>query len=302
VAVLAGLQHGVVARWQLLQLGLSSDLIQGRITAGYLHRLYRGVYAFGHRRLTTKGRWMAAVLACGPDAVLSHRAAVALWELRPAAPAGAPIDVTVPGRTKRGQKGIRVHNVRALHDDDRTLLDGIPVTGVHRTLLDFAEQARLQQLRLALEAADRRELFDLRQLQQIQARSPGRRGLKPLNAIVGVLRGSAPWTRSELERAFLALIREAALPEPQANVVVEGFDVDFWWPEQRLVVEVDSYGFHTDRRRFVSDRLRDTKLQLANCRVLRVTQPRIEPDPRELLSDLAQALAARGAGAAASGR
>jgi very-short-patch-repair endonuclease len=302
VAALAALQHGVASRWQLLLLGLTRRTIEGWIAAGRLHRLYLGVYAVGHRRLTTKGRWMAAVLACGPDAVLSHRAAVALWDLRPAPPAGAPVDVTVPGRSRRGQKGIRVHNVRALHDDDRTVLDGIPVTAVHRALLDFAEQARVQQLRLALEAADRRELLDLRRLEQLRARSPGRRGLKPLNAVVAVLRGPAPWTRSELERAFLALIRDAGLPEPQANVLVEGFNVDFWWPEQRLVVEIDSYGFHTDRRRFVSDRFRDTKLQLANCRVLRVTQPRIEPDPRELLSDLTQALSGRAAGAGASGR
>lgn len=273
-----------------MQLGLSRDAIQGRIDRGSLHRLYRGVYAVGHRRLTLRGRWMAAVLAGGPDALLSHRSAAALWELRP--PPSGPIDVTVPGRRRRGHAGIRIHNVRALHDDDRTTVDGIPVTAVHRTLLDVAEHARPQQLRLALEAADRRELLDGRTLEALCLRSRGRHGISPLRAAFAALRGPAPWTQSELERAFLALIREAGLPEPQANVIVEGFLVDLWWPDQRLVVEIDSYEFHKGRKRFDGDRLRDTKLQLAGCRVLRVTQPRIEPDPSELLKDVTRALSA----------
>ena len=290
MAELASLQHGVVARWQLLQLGLTADMIQDRITAGHLHRIYRGVYAVGHRRLTLKGRWMAAVLACGPDAVLSHRAAAALWDLRPV-PSG-PLDVTAPGRRRRGHAGIRVHSVRTLHDDDRATVDGIPVTAVHRTLLDFAEQARQQQLRHAVEAAMRMDLLDGRKLDELLARSRGRHGLAPLKAVIADIRGPAPWTQSELERAFLSAIREAGLPEPQANVIVEGYLVDFWWPEARLVVEVDGYGFHKGRRQFDEDRVRDAKLQLADCRVLRVTQPRLGPDPTELLRDVARALSA----------
>jgi very-short-patch-repair endonuclease len=243
---------------------------------------------------------MAAVLACGPDAMLSHRAAIALWELRPS-PSG-PIDVTVPGRRRKGQEGIRVHNVRSLHPDDRTAVDGIPVTAIHRALLDYAEVARFQQLRLALDAAERRELFDSYELARLYGRAQGRHGLRALKAAVAAFQGPAPWTQSELERQFLALIREAGLPEPRTNVFVEGFLVDVWWPGPRLAIELDGYDFHKGRGKFNSDRLQDTKLQLADCMTIRITQPRIENQPRELLADVARGLRRRPArGAEASG-
>lgn len=238
---------------------------------------------------------MAAVLACGPDAVLSHRAAIALHELRPIA--SGPIDVSAPRPGRRSRNGIRVHNVRRLHAEDRGTVDGIPVTAVHRALLDYAEVSHFQQLRLALEAADRRDLLDARKLERLYERARGRRGLKPLRAAVAELRGPAPWTQSELERRFLALIREWGLPEPQANVIVEGYWVDFWWPEARLVVELDGYEFHKGRRKFDSDRLQDTKLQLAECMTIRVTQPRLEDEREELCADLTRAISA-GRGAA----
>jgi len=234
---------------------------------------------------------MAAVLAGGPGAVLSHRAAAALWELRPA-PSGL-IDITVPGRSRKGQIGIRVHNVRHLDPDDRALVDGIPVTSLHRTLLDYAEVARYQQLRLALDAAERLDLLDAHKLQRLYERARGRHGLKPLKAAVAELCGPAPWTQSELERTFHALIREWGLPEPQANVLVEGFLVDFWWPGPRLVVELDGYRFHKARGKFETDRVRDTKLQLAGCMTIRVTQARIQNEPDELRNDLIRGLARR---------
>lgn len=298
LAALAAKQHGVVAHWQLRKLGYSPAEIKGFVSRGYLHRLYRGVYAVGHGRLTVRGRWMAAVLACGPDAVLSHRAAIGLWDLSPI-PSG-PIDVTVPGRRRHGHSGIRVHNVRQLHPDDRDTIDGIPVTALNRTLLDYAEVARFQQLRLALDAAERHDLLDGRKLERLYQRSRGRRGLKPLKQAVADMHGPAPWTQSELERTFHALIREWALPEPQINVIVEGFLVDFWWPEARLVVELDGYRFHKDRRSFERDRVRDTKLQLAGCITIRVTQARIENERDELRRDLTRALSAAPGGAAAA--
>ncbi|HTX32426.1 MAG TPA: type IV toxin-antitoxin system AbiEi family antitoxin domain-containing protein [Solirubrobacteraceae bacterium] len=290
---MAAMQHGVVGRWQLLSAGFSAGVIRGLVRRGHLHPVHRGVYAVGHRRLTRKGRWMAAVLAGGPDAVLSHRAAVELWELRPGS--SGRIDVTVPGRTRRGQRGIRVHNVRRLHPDDRDVVDGIPVTSVHRALLDYAEIARHQQLRLGIEAAERREIFDLRQLEALYARARGRRGVKALKAVVAELRGPAPWTQSELERRFLALLREHGFPEPATNVLIHGFLADCWWPEARLVVEIDGYEFHKSRKQFEENRLRDTKLQLEGIRVLRVTQARIEFGTAELLSDLRRALPASAA-------
>jgi very-short-patch-repair endonuclease len=278
----------VVATWQLYSLGFSKSQVHDRAAAGWLHRVHRGVYAVGHRRLSAKGRWLAAVLACGPDAVLSHHAAVALWGLRPRV--GGPVDVTVPGRRKRGQRGIRVHNVRALADVDRTVLDGIPVTSLPRTLLDYAEVARPQQLRLALEAADRRGLLDRRAIEELCARSPGRRGRGPLKSALADLSGPAPWTQSELERRFLALIRGGGLPEPHCNVVVAGHVVDFHWPRQRLVVEVDGYEYHRSREAFENDRERDAALQIAGQRVLRVTHRRIG-ESAALISELRALLA-----------
>jgi very-short-patch-repair endonuclease len=290
MATLAALQHGVVGRWQLTAAGFSRDVIQGLIDRGCLLGIHRGVYALGHRRLTLKGRWMAAVLAGGPGALLSHRAAVALWELRPA-PSGAT-DVTLLRRGRRKRAALRFHGVRRLDPHDRAVVDGIPVTSLHRTLLDYAEIARPQELRLALEAADRLELLDGRKLEELYGRSSGRRGLRTLKPAVAELRGPAPWTQSELERAFLALVRESGLPEPSCNVLVGGFLVDCWWPRAQLVVEIDGYAFHKSRREFEANRLRDTKLQLAGIRVLRVTQPRIEHGPSELVSDLRRGLAA----------
>lgn len=288
LAVLAAEQHGVVARRQLYALGLTANQVQTRVRSGRLLRLYRGVYAVGHHRLSARGRWMAAVLACGSEAVLSHHAALALWDLRPI-PSGW-IDVTIPGRSGRGQRGIRGHSVRTLHPADCALIDGIPVTSLARALLDYAEIARFQQLRLVLEEAIRREVLDGRKLDQTLARGQGRHGLKPLRAALAAIRGPAPWTQSSLEREFLALIRAAGLPEPSANVVVEGYLVDLFWPEARLAVEIDSYGFHRTRKKFESDRRQDTKLQLAGVATIRVTQSRVEGEREQLLRDVAAML------------
>jgi hypothetical protein len=260
------------------------------VAKGLLHREYRGVYAVGHARLTLRGRWMAAVLACGRGAVLSHRAAAALWELRQ--PPSGPIDVTAPGRVRRGRAGIRLHSVRRLDAAHATALDGIPVTSLPRTLLDHAEVASAQQLRLAVEAAQRRDLLDPSALKQLMQDSPGRHGLRPLGAALAALSDEAPWTQSELEIRFLALTRAAGLPPPQCNVVVEGILVDFFWPRHRLVVEVDGYAFHKSRQSFEADRRRDAKLQLAGLRVLRATQARIDHEPAVLISEVTRLLSA----------
>jgi very-short-patch-repair endonuclease len=291
LAALAGLQHGVVARWQLCELGFGPDQIDRKLRAGQLIPVHRGVYAVGHDRLTLRGRWMAAVLACGPDALLSHRAAATLWELRPA-PTG-PIDVTDPSRSRHHRRGIRVHLVRGLHDGDHGQIDNIPVTALARTLIDYADVARYQQLRLAVEAADRRDLLTNESLRPALARRRGRRGPALIErAIADLGGGRAPWTQSELERRFLALIRAAGLPEPRTNVLVAGELVDCYWPRERLVVEVDGYGFHKTRAKFESDRRLDVKLQLAGCRVLRATEHRIGDAPAQLASEIAALLSA----------
>jgi very-short-patch-repair endonuclease len=277
IAALADRQHGVVARWQLIALGYTAREIDRRIEAGRLHSIHRGVYAVGRRKLTVRGRWMAAVLACGPEAVLSHRDAAALHDLRRSGSRTA-VHVTAPGRSRHNRPGIHVHSVRHLHPDDRTAVDGIPVTSVHRTLLDYAETARPQELRWAFEAYDRLDLLDMRELDVAIARNPGRRGSRPLKALTSVYRG-APETRSGNERRFLALIRDAGLPEPSVNVVVAGIVVDFFWPKHRLVVEVDSYRYHHTPADRAEDRRKERTLKAAGCEVLRVTDTELGDDP-----------------------
>ena len=291
LAALAALQHGVLARWQLLLLGFTTHEITTRVRAHYLIPVHRGVYAVGHDRLTLRGRWMAAVLACGPTAVLSHRAAAALWELRPA-PVG-PIDVTDPTRSRHHRRGIRVHAVRGIDPADHGQIDNIPVTALARTLIDYADVARYQQLRLAVEAADRRDLLTNESLQPALKSARGRRGPTLVErAIADLGGGRAPWTQSELERRFLALIRAAGLPEPQTNVLVAGELVDCYWPRERLVVEVDGYGIHKTWAKFESDRRLDATLQLHGCRVLRATEHRIDHARAQLASDVAALLSA----------
>jgi hypothetical protein len=293
LAALATRQHGVVARWQLEALGLRKGAVDRWVARAQLHLIHRGVYAVGHTRLTTRARWLAAVLACGPEAVLSHHAAAALWDLRPAPQ--ARIDVTAPG--KRDHIGVRCHVVRALAPSDRTMIDAIPVTTLHRTLLDYAEVSSPRQLAAALEAAQRRDLLDVRKLEALLARSPGRRGAKPLWAALPELHDEPPWTQSQTERRFLELIAQGGMPAPEANVLIVGELVDCVWRGQRLVVEVDSWEYHHTKRSFEADRRRDAKLQIAGWRVARVTDERVWREPRGVIDELARLLGDGAAGA-----
>jgi very-short-patch-repair endonuclease len=179
-----------------------------------------------------------------------------------------------------------VHNVRALHPRDVTRLNGIPVTSVHRTLLDVAENGTPRELRLALDAADRRELLDRRELDAVIERAPGRHGIPVLKAVFAALIGPAPWTQSEFERHFLSFAREAGLPEPQFNVLVAGELVDAVWPRARLIVELDTYGTHGGRTQFEADRRRDAGLLLAGYRVVRITQRRLTEEPDRVRAEL----------------
>jgi very-short-patch-repair endonuclease len=287
LARLATQQHGVVSTAQLHDLGYSKRSIQRRAESARLQRLHRGVYAVGHARLSVRGVWLAAVLACGPRACLSHQAAAALWDLR-SIPSGA-IDVTAASR--HDLKGIRCHTSRLpLHPDDQTKIDAIPVTTVPRTLLDLAEILHPQRLRSILEAAQHRDLLNPEQMRELLQRSPGRHGLKPLQHALATLGDQAPWTQSQLERAFLELVRDAGLPEHQANVILAGELVDCYWPDHNLIVELDGWGTHKTKRQFNADRRRDTKLQIAGCRVVRLTYDRVVYERQATARDLIKLL------------
>jgi very-short-patch-repair endonuclease/predicted transcriptional regulator of viral defense system len=289
IAALATRQHGVVARWQLLELGLTPSAISYRISTGRLHVIHRGVYAVGHKNLDRAGRWMAAVLACGEGAVLSHRSAAALWGLLGA---GSPrIDVTIPGHGGVVGSAIRRHRTRRLLQEETTRVDDIPVTTVARTLFDLAEVLDRYRLERAFEAAERSELLDLRAVVLTAERNPGRRAHKQLRALLPSLAPPTP-TRSELERMFARACRLAGLRAPEVNVLVEGLEVDALWPEQRLIVEVDSWKFHKTRAAFERDRARDAALLVAGYRVVRVTYRQLRDEPLKAANTIRKLLAA----------
>jgi very-short-patch-repair endonuclease len=190
--------------------------------------------------------------------------------------------VTAPTKGRRDRPGIRVHTSRLPRQS--TVVDGIPVTTVARTLLDLATVVDVQELRLAVEAAERRQVFDLREIEAL--RTHGHHGAAPLNAAIAAAFGDSPWTRSEFENQFLAFLRARGLPEPQTNVLVHGQLVDFYWPEHRLAVETDGYQWHRGFAAFENDRRRDGALTVAGIRTLRLTQRRLEREPGNVEGDL----------------
>lgn len=275
IAEVAASQHGVVAYYQLMRLGLLRHHVQHRVRNGYLRRVHHGVYAVGHAPLTAHGRWMAAVLACGPGALLSHRDAAALWDLR--ATRRRAIDVT-GARSLKGHEGIALHRPRRLHPDDRAEVDGIPVTSVARMLLDFAEVASLRQLDRLVEQTELRGLFDLRAIDTLLERSCGRRGVPHLQRAIAGARPFVPFTRSELERAFADLCRGSGR-EPAMNVWVAGHEADALFAAERLVVEIDGVAVHGTRQAKRRDPMRDAALQIAGYRILRVSEEWLRSDP-----------------------
>ena len=276
LARLARRQYGVVALPQCRALGVGEDAVWSRVRKGRLHRIHRGVYAVGHSVLTTEGRWMGAVLACGPGAVLSHRDAAMLHGLRRTS--RRDIDVTT-SRGRKGHPGITLHRVRSLHQDDWVVESGIPATSIARTQLDCAEVLPYNQLQRLVEETDRQHKFDLRAVDELAMRSRGRRGLKPLMSVIADLRRYVPMTRSELERAFLDLLRSGGIPQPSANLWVEGYEVDAVWLDHKVVVELDGAGYHGTTAARIKDPIRDARLQLAGYRMLRVSDTWLSADP-----------------------
>lgn len=233
---------------------------------------------------------MAAVLACGTDALLSHRSAAALQALRPNW--NGPIEVTVLGH-RTGPPGVQIHRARSLHRDDYDVVAGIPVTAVPRTLLDYAAVSGEQYARLAFEAAQRADDFDLAPIRSLVARTAGHRGLKTLNSVLGKIGDEAPWTQSELERRLLAALRAARAPEPSTNVIVEEELVDFHFRAERLIIEVDGDRWHRTPQAREANRRRDVKLQLAGQMVARFGGRRVERELDQVVAEILALLARR---------
>lgn len=287
LATLAGRQHGVVARAQLREIGLESGAIGRRLRAGRLHRLHPGVYAVGHRVLTREGRWLAAVLACGAGAALSHRSAAALWEI--GSYSGEWIEVTLP-RKSRSLPGIRRHFAR-LQADEVTVHEGIPVTSVPRTIFDLAANHRPELVESALREAEFRRLFDRLSLPQLLDRHPRAGGAKVVRECLARLQEDPEGRiRSSLEERFLPFVDRHRLPRPRFNAWIEAggrwHQVDCLWPAQRQVAEMDGWGGHGTRRAFREDRARDRRLRVAGYGVTRLTWDQLDDEPEEVARDL----------------
>lgn len=289
-AVIDGLaagQHGVVARRQLLEMGVPERAIDYRIGKGRLHRLYRGVYRVGPVR-GRREREMAAVLACGAGAVLSHRSAAVVWGMVPARRRSAPVEVCIRRGYRAPGPKLRVHRV-AIPAEEATTVEGVPVTVPARTVLDLAASCEERELEQALAQGERRGLVDRRQIAALVDRYPRRAGTRLLRKLLAD-DGRASFTRSEAESRFLSLVRKAQLEPPETNVRLGGYEVDFLWRAARLVVEVDGYAYHSSPGAFDRDRRRDAVLTASGFRVLRVTWRQLVREPEALLVRLGQAL------------
>jgi predicted transcriptional regulator of viral defense system len=277
VAALAERQHGVLSTRQLAAIGLPQRAVSHRAAAGRLHRVHQGVYAVGHTVLTVNGRRMAAVLAAGPGAVLSHASAAALWEIRPTS--ATRIDVSVRsagGRAKR--RGLRIHRTPTLRTDEITAHQGIRVTTPARTLLDLASSLPRRALERALDEAEIRDLYDRRALEAVALSHAGERGAAALQRALD-LDGEPALTKSELEELVLAICDDHGLERPAVNMEIAGLEVDFVFADRRLVVEADSWTYHRTRRAFERDRERDAILARAGYRTLRFTHRQLTREP-----------------------
>jgi hypothetical protein len=294
IAELAGRQHGVVGRGQLLALGFSLRAVDRRIEQGRLNVVHVGVYAVGHRVISAHGHWMAAVLAGGTGSVLSHASAAALWDLHRSRGA---VDV-IASAHRRSRPGLRFHQT-SLAPDEITVRDSIPVTTVARTLFDLAAVVPRHRLEAAINEAERRGLSDAASVPELVARYPGRRGVASLRAILAAGRIGLTLPASELEERFLAFLDRRGLPRPEVNAGLEvgglWLKVDCLWRSQGLIVELDGHAFHADPAAYERDRARDRVLIAAGWRIARVTWRQLHVEPERLAGDLRSALAARGA-------
>lgn len=292
LARLGGRQHGVVSRRQLLAAGLGRRAIGSRIERGSLHSIHRGVYAVGHAKLSTEGRWLAAVLSFGPEALLSHRSAARLWRLIPGARSAA--EVTRPGKC-RPRVGFVVHRSH-VPEDERTIVDGIPVTTVPRTILDLAAVVGKRQVERAFNEAEVQRLTDPLSIPDLLDRYPGRRGTAVLREMLGDEARISGVTRNDFEERFVAFVDANGLPCPHfnADIAVRGrfFVVDCLWPEARLIVELDGRAVHGTRRAFEADRERDRLLLADGWRVVRITWRQLDAGAG-VAADLRRLLAQR---------
>src|SRR4051794_5665842 len=293
IAEFAVAQHGVLSVPQLVALGLGRRGVSHRVRRGTMHWVHHDVIAVGHPRLTLKGRFMAAVLACGPGAALSHRSAARNRELRP--DNRATIDVTSPTRAGRRIEGVTVHSGATLLERDVEIVDGIRTTSLARTLLDLAEVITPRQLERVVEQAVILRQLDMRAIDDVLARANGRRGGATLRAVLDDIRPGTTNTRNDLEEAFLHICRRANVPPDGVNQWLPypeggGAEADFIWREPRLIAEVDGRETHLTPQAFEHDRARDQRLATLGWRVVRFSRRQVDADPAGVAATVAALL------------
>jgi very-short-patch-repair endonuclease len=288
LAEVAQPQHGVVSSRQLRDLGYSTSTISDAARRGRLHPIHRGVYAVGHMALTWDGRCLAAVLA-RPGSVASHKTAAWIHGLLRYRP--GTFHLTAPTR-QRVKRDFVVHYA-LLDPEDCLVVDGIPVTSPARTVLDLAPDESRRNLDRLLNRADEREILDRRRFEALSARAGGHPGRVKFAAALSAFKPELAVLRSDLERRFRDLVVAAGLPTPQTNVFVEGYELDAYWEAEGFAVELDVYATHGSRLSFEEDRERADDLLLAGIELIRVTDVRLEREPRQTIARVAAHLERR---------
>jgi hypothetical protein len=280
---LAQRQRGAIARRQLLALGFTRSAIEHRIAVGRLHRVGHGVYAVGRRELSREGRWMAAILSCGAGAVLSHRSAGALYGITEER--HGVIDVSITHRGKRTRPGLRVHSRPSIRAADAGTRDGIPVTSPLQTMLDLATELGARRLERAVNEADKLGVIAAHDLRDALVERPGEPGVRLLRALLD--RDTFLLSDEELERRFRPLARSAGLPQPLTKHWVNGFEVDFYWPDLGLVVETDGLRYHRTPSAQSRDARRDQTHTASGLTTLRFSHWQVKHEPARVHGVLA---------------
>jgi very-short-patch-repair endonuclease len=293
IGSIAESQYGLVTRTQLKRAGLSEESVDRRLKKGLLRSIHRGVFTVGTPLLLPGARELAAVLACQPRAYASHRSAAHLLDLLPLPKNSATVEVSVEGRDVR-RGSIRVHRVGTFGPGEIGEVDDIPVTSPARTILDLSGRLDDEELEHVVAEAHAQSRTITAQLVNLLTLHRYRRGIAPLRALIESHQ-EPQRTRSKAERRLLRLIRERGLPEPQANAVVAGYEVDLYWAEHGLIVEFDSFRFHSSRRAFERDRRRDQALAALGHTVMRVTWLQLTRTPEQVVERIAEALSRRSA-------
>jgi very-short-patch-repair endonuclease len=284
IARIAGRQDNVISRAQLLTAGLGRGAIAHRVSTGAWQRLHKNVYLVGPAPPSLMARARAAALACGADAMISHRSAAEMFGLLP--DTGDRIHVSVVGRSIAPRDGVRLHRIAGFEPGETTKMRDIPLTSVARTICDLAGTESTDEVETAFQEALYRDIVTPRAVAAVVAREPRRRGAAAIRAL---LRDSR-MTRSDRERALLKLIDAAQLPRPVTNLRLHGHLVDAYWPAEQLVVEFDGWRAHGHRLAFEGNRKRDQVMLAHGLRVMRVTDRHLEDEPVALAARIAQAL------------